>query len=97
MRHRSSRLMSESSTTSCSHARVADLHCPHVLVCVDPDGITAVTGPFPDAQAALCALDYEQRLDRETLEEARAISLAPVLPGCCPHTPPERRRQVRDA
>lgn len=67
----------------------ADLDRPHVLVSTDQDGLVSVTGPFPDAQAALCALDYEQRTDQDFEEPQRAFVLAPMLPGLCDHTAPD--------
>lgn len=67
---------------------VADLDRPHTLVSLCEGEIT-VSGPFPDALSALCALRLEEALDADPLLGlgARKHWVAPLLDGICAHTP----------
>ncbi len=62
---------------------VADLDRPHVLAITEA-GHTYVSGPYVDAQAALCALEDDRRVNAE-VAGARSYRVSPLLPPFCPH------------
>jgi hypothetical protein len=70
---------------------VADLDRPHVLA-ITEGGHTYVSGPYADAQAALCALEDDRRVNAEVTGE-RSYRVTPLLPPFCPHLV-ERRRST---
>ncbi|MBM0127126.1 hypothetical protein [Pimelobacter simplex] len=62
---------------------VADLDRPHVLT-ITEGGHTYVSGPYADAQAALCALEDDRRANADVVGE-RSHRVTPLLPPFCPH------------
>lgn len=62
---------------------VADLDRPHVLA-ITEGGLTYVSGPYADAQAAVCALEDDRRVNAD-FEEERGYRVMPLLPPFCPH------------
>jgi len=65
---------------------VADLDRPHVLT-ITEGGLTYVSGPYVDAQAALCALEDDRRVNADVAAD-RSYRVSPLLPPFCPHLVP---------
>ncbi|WP_141800680.1 hypothetical protein [Nocardioides sp. SLBN-35] len=65
---------------------VADLDRPHVLA-ITEGGLTYVSGPYVDAQAALCALEDDRKVNAEVAAD-RSYQVSPLLPPFCPHLVP---------